>query len=115
MKKVAQRPDLSASLILFSLALAIYLPTLCPTIYWGDCGELAAAAYNLGITHPTGYPLWCLLAKGWTLLFPVGTVIWRLNVLSAVCGGLAVMLVFVAARALAIPRLAAFLVAGLFA
>lgn len=41
----------------------LYLPTVCPTIYAGDAGELAAAAATLGIAHPPGFPLWTLLGR----------------------------------------------------
>lgn len=112
---VQRRPDLFLGVALFALAMAVYLRTLCPTIYWGDCGELAAAAYTLGITHPTGYPVWTMLGKLWTLLFPFGTIIWRLNVLSAVFGALAVVALFGAGRRLDLPRPIAFCMAGLFA
>ena len=101
--------------LLCLLALCVYLKTLCPTLYWGDCGELASAAYSLGITHPTGYPLWCLLAKGWSCLFPFGTFIWRLNVLSALIGTVAVGCVFGGARALGQSRPVALMCGGVFA
>lgn len=109
------RLDLSTAAALFLVSLAVYLRTLCPTIYWGDCGELASAAYTLGITHPTGYPVWCLLAKAWSLLLPWGSVIWRMNTLSAVCGALAVVCLYGCGRALALPRGLAFAAAGCFA
>jgi hypothetical protein len=115
MKTLFRRPDLFWGMALATLVLVVYLRTLCPTIYWGDCGELATAAYTLGITHPTGYPVWCLLAKAWTLLFPFGTIVWRLNVLSALWGAGAAALVFASARVLAAPRPVAFLAASLFA
>ncbi len=41
--------------------LVIYLTSLAPTITIGDSGELVTAATTLGIPHPPGYPLWCLL------------------------------------------------------
>ena len=47
------------------LALAVYLKTLALTVTGEDSGELIAAAATLGIPHPTGYPLWCLLGFGW--------------------------------------------------
>jgi len=97
------------------LCLAVYLRTLCPTIYTGDCGELAAAAYTLGIAHPTGYPVWCLLGKAWTLLVPFGSIIWRLNVLSAVFGTMATVALFAFARTIGLSRNTAFACAGLFA
>ena len=100
---------------LFVLALTVYLCTLCPSLYWGDCGELASAAYTLGIAHPTGYPVWCLAAKTWSLIFPFGTFIWRLNVLSAIFGAGAVTVLFLAARGLGTPKSVAWTCAGLFA
>lgn len=100
---------------LFTAVLGVYLRTLCPTIYWGDCGELAAAAYTLGNAHPTGYPLWLLLAKAWSLMLPAGSVIWRMNVLSAVLGALAVVFLFGAGRTLGLARPIALAVAACFA
>lgn len=100
---------------LFLLALGVYLRTLCPTIYWGDCGELAAAAYTLGNAHPTGYPLWLLLAKGWSIVLPLGTIIWRMNVLSAVLGATATIFLFGCGRTLGLPRPVAVAAAGCFA
>ncbi len=111
----ARHADTLTAAALFVCALCVYLRTLCPTLYWGDCGELAAAAYTLGVAHPTGYPLWCLGAKAWTLLLPSGTVIWRLNVLSAVFGAGAAAALYGFTRALAVPRVVAIAAAGLYA
>ena len=47
---------------------AVYAAGACPTIYVGDSGELVTAVHLLGIPHPTGYPLYVLLGKLWTLL-----------------------------------------------
>ncbi len=92
----------------FLAAFAIYLFTLCPTVWVGDSGELTAAAHVLGIPHPTGYPLWLLLGKVFTLLVPIGTVSWRLNLFSAVCAALAAELLFRALRRLGCSRAAAY-------
>jgi hypothetical protein len=75
--------------------LAVYVRTLSPTVAGGDSGELIAAAYTLGVPHPPGYPLYTLLGKLFTLL-PVGTIAWRVNLLSAVCGAGAATLLFLA-------------------
>ena len=107
--------DHLAALALFATALTVYLRTLCPSLYWGDCGELATVAATLGIPHPTGYPLYCLLGKLWTLLLPVGNIVWRLNVLSAVFGALAATSLFGAARATGLPRSLALTAGGLLA
>lgn len=102
--------------LLLSLGVfAVYLRTLCPTLYWGDCGELALTAATLGIPHPTGYPLYCLLGHVWTLLLPFGSVVWRLNVLSAVFAALAVACLYGAGRACRLPRPLALTVGGLLA
>ncbi|MEO7716529.1 MAG: DUF2723 domain-containing protein [Capsulimonas sp.] len=100
---------------LFLTAFCVYLRTLCPTIYWGDCGELATAAYSLGVTHPTGYPVWCMLAKLWTLILPIGTTIWRLNVLSALLGALAIPCLYGFSRCVGAARPIAAAAAGMFA
>ena len=39
----------------------LYLATACPTVYFGDSGELIAAADSLGVAHPPGYPIYTLL------------------------------------------------------
>src|SRR5207302_1906713 len=82
----------------------------------------------LGIPHPTGYPLYTLLGKLWSLL-PVGDIAYRINLSSAVYLAAATGLVAALAWHLAgmlVPAeegpgaaagraLAAFLGAGLFA
>ncbi|MBZ0269528.1 DUF2723 domain-containing protein [bacterium] len=60
----------------------VYLPTVCPTIYAGDAGELAAAAATLGIAHPPGYPLWTLLGRLAVAFLP-GEPAYGLGLLSA--------------------------------
>ena len=107
--------DTLLAFVLAVAALGVYLHTLCPTLYWGDCGELATVVATLGIPHPTGYPLYCLLGKVWTLLLPVGSLVWRLNVLSAVFGALAVACCYGFARAVALPRPLALTAGGLLA
>jgi hypothetical protein len=68
--------------------LCVYVPTLYPSVPGGDSGELTVAAYRLGVAHPPGYPLFTLLGKLFTLL-PVGSIAWRVNLLTAVLGAVA--------------------------
>ena len=63
---------------------AVYLWTMWPTVAGGDSGELTAVAYTLGIVHPPGYPLFTMLGHLFTYL-PVGTIGYRVNLLSVVC------------------------------
>src|SRR5207244_3950801 len=81
--------------------------TLCPTIWVGDSGELVAAAYVLGIPHPTGYPLYLLALKLFTLLVPFGSIAWRANLFSALCAALAAEVLARALQRLGASRVAA--------
>jgi hypothetical protein len=64
------------------LILPIYLLTMGRVVGRADVFEFQVVAYQLGIAHPTGYPLFLLLGKLFTFL-PLGSVAWRVN-LSAV-------------------------------
>ena len=64
------------------VVLAVDLLTLAPTVGLIDSGELAAGCYLLNILHPTGYPLYTLLGRVTTLV-PIGQVVNRVAVLSA--------------------------------
>ncbi len=76
-------------LTVFLAVLTLYLLTLAPGVVGGDAGEHQFAAPLLGIPHTTGYPLYILLGKLWTLLIPMGSMAWRMNLFSAVNGALA--------------------------
>lgn len=91
-------------LLAFLSSLPVYLLTLAPTVTGEDSGELVTAAWSLGIPHPPGYPLWCLLGKLFTLVIPLGDVAYRVNLLSAVlaassAGALALLVERVLVRA----------------
>jgi hypothetical protein len=73
-----------APVLAFLVFVALYGATLTPSVAGGDSGELAAAALTGGVPHPSGYPLFALLARLFAAL-PLGhTAIWRINLLSAV-------------------------------
>ena len=83
----------------FVLALAVFALDArgaCRTIFVGDSGELVTAVHLLGIPHPSGYPLYVLLGKLWTLVLPVGAIAYRMSLFSAAaaaatCGALYVL------------------------
>ncbi|MDD5687145.1 MAG: DUF2723 domain-containing protein [Elusimicrobia bacterium] len=87
-------------ILVYLLSLGIYLITLCPTVYVGDSGEFATAAYTLGITHPPGYPLYVLLGKIFTFIIPYGNIAYRLNIMSAVFGALTCGIVYLVMKQL---------------
>ena len=87
--------DLSASVGLVAASFALYLRTLAPDVAGADTGEFQFVPYVLGIAHPPGYPLYTLLGKAFTLL-PVGSVAFRMFLMSAFFGALTVALIYVA-------------------
>ncbi len=77
------------------VALAVYLVTLAPTITWrnagADSGDLVSAAFTLGIPHPTGYPLFTILAAIFSHL-PLGEPAKNVNAFSALASAGAIAL-----------------------
>lgn len=77
------RPARLVPLVVGVVALVVYVRTLLPGIAFGDWGEMQTVSHVLGVAHPTGYPTYVLL--GWLAqLAPIGSVAFRMNVLSAV-------------------------------
>lgn len=72
----------------------VYLLTLCPTVFVGDSGELVTAVYTLGVPHPPGYPIFCVIGKIFTVLIPLSNIAYRVNLMSAVFASLSVLLVY---------------------
>lgn len=78
--------------------LVVYVLTLARTVPGGDSGELISVAYNLGVAHPPGYPLYTLLGHLFTYI-PYGSIAWRVNFFSAVTTvGTAIMVFMVVNR-----------------
>ncbi|MCZ2115297.1 MAG: DUF2723 domain-containing protein [Anaerolineae bacterium] len=84
----------------------IYLLTMSHAVGEADAFEFQVVAPQLGIAHPTGYPLYLLLGKLFSLL-PSGTMAWRINLASAVYAVLAAAVVFRLGRQLLRRPLAA--------
>jgi hypothetical protein len=72
------------------ICFVVYLFTMCRTVSFIDAGELAAVASGLGIAHPTGYPLFSILAHCF-LWIPIPTEeILKLNIFNVVVVSLGV-------------------------
>jgi hypothetical protein len=81
--------DFSGALATAVVALAVYLLTLCPSVYVEGSGELIGAVHFLGTPHPTGYPLFCLIGRLFSAGLPLGSIALKVNVASAFTGALA--------------------------
>ena len=77
-----------AAIAVFAVAFVVYLRTLLPGPSFGDWAEMQFIPAQLGIPHPTGYPLYVLLGKAFSLL-PFGTWAYRADLLSAVAAAAA--------------------------
>lgn len=109
-----RRLDFWLQLVLFFASFALYSRTMPPSVLDGDSGEFQHMAYYLGVPHSSGYPLYILLGKLFTLL-PVGDVAFRMNLFSVVCTALAIPLIYALAFRLIERRAPAFLATLFFA
>ena len=85
--------------LVFLLPPSIYVITACPVVFAGDSGELITAAFTLGVAHPPGYPLFCLLGKVFSYL-PFSTVAFRVNLVAGFFAALSVYLLYLLIRKL---------------
>jgi hypothetical protein len=112
--------DRQIAWLIFAIALALYLRTAARDVLPGDPGEFQFAAWNFGVAHATGYPLYLMLGGAWQHLLSLVGVrpALSLNVLSALFGAATVALMYsVTVRWLSGPvpiRRAAALVAAAF-
>jgi hypothetical protein len=81
-------------LVLVASVGILYARSLLPGMH--DFGDITKAQFLgrfLGMTHPTGYPLYILTTAPIAHL-PIGSLAWRINAFSAVCGLGAVVLCY---------------------
>ncbi|RLC80825.1 MAG: hypothetical protein DRI61_04945 [Chloroflexi bacterium] len=71
------------------LAFLIYFRTLAPGVLSYDFAEFQYLPARLGLPHPNGFPFYMLLGWLWSHL-PFGSLAYRMNLLSALAGGLAI-------------------------
>lgn len=93
------RTDILFAVLIGLSALALYVRTLAPSLLWGDSAEFQTLSYTLGMTHPSGYMTQIMLGKLFTYL-PVGNIAYRVNLMSAFFGALAVTQVYLIVRML---------------
>ena len=104
----------AALLAVFTLPLAAYLRTLAPTVGAHDTFEFQVISYELGIAHPTGYPLYVLIGKLFTLI-PLGSVAYRVNLSSALFAAATIAVLYATITRLTGDRIASALASLTFA
>ncbi|XP_045666552.1 transmembrane protein 260 isoform X2 [Ursus americanus] len=105
---------LRGGVAVFAAVAAVFTLTLPPSVPGGDSGELITAAHELGVAHPPGYPLFTLVAKLAILLFPFGSVAYRVNLLCGFFGAVAASLLFFTVFRLSGSHAGGILAAGVF-
>src|SRR5215212_5407117 len=100
------RTDLLIAGLIGLSAFALYIRTLAPSLLWGDSAEFQTLSYTLGMTHPSGYMTQIMLGKLFTYI-PVGNIAFRVNLMSAFFGALAVAESYLIVRLLGGWRIAA--------
>jgi len=98
--------DLWIAVLVWLIAFSLYVRTLAPSLLWDDSAEFQTLSYTLGMTHSTGYMTYILIGKLFTLI-PVGNIAYRVNLMSAFFGALAVAQIFLIVRVLGSQRTAA--------
>jgi len=82
-------PTERASLVAAGGAFCVFALAAPPSWYWLDSAELSAAGAAMGSAHPTGFPFYTWMARLASLV-PLGEIAFRINLLSALCGAVAV-------------------------
>ncbi|HIE25600.1 MAG TPA: DUF2723 domain-containing protein [Anaerolineales bacterium] len=98
-KIIISRKDLFFATLLFFLSFALYIRTLVPNLLTADAAEFQTLSYTLGMTHPSGYTTFIFLGKLFTLI-PISNIAYRVNLMSAFFGALAVGQVYIIIRKL---------------
>ncbi len=115
-RRLPVRREALLGLAVFGVAFLVYQRTLTPGLSYSspDGNELIVVSQQLGLAHPTGYPLYTWLGKLFTFL-PVGDFAYRVNLMSAVMAAGGAALVYAIARLLGMSALAAAFTGLLFA
>ncbi|MBC5809863.1 MAG: DUF2723 domain-containing protein [Candidatus Eremiobacteraeota bacterium] len=67
----------------FLLPFALFALALPPGVSFWDTGEMQTIPYILGISHPTGFPTFVFAGWLFSHALPLGTVAWRIGILTA--------------------------------
>jgi len=93
------------AVLVAALLFALYAASAPRAVALEDDGFFILASYFWGVAHPPGYPLFTALGKLATLV-PLGTVAYRVHLLSAAFGAASCVALWACARALLPGRLA---------
>ncbi len=99
--------------LLFIFIFAVYVYSLCPTVYLIDSGELAGVSYTLGIAHPTGYPLYTIISYFFARI--PGEPIKNLNFLSTLFSFFSAIFLYITIKKITKDNVVSIIATALFA
>lgn len=105
--------DKVIALIISVIFLIIYILTIAPTVTFEDSGELISGAVSLGIPHPPGYPLYCLLGKLFSFI-PAGNPSFKINLLSSFTSSAAIFFLYLLLRTFRLSKIISCMSTALF-
>jgi tetratricopeptide (TPR) repeat protein len=82
--------DWIAAVMTFLISGLSFLYYMSPEVTLEDSGELVTGAFNFGVPHPPGYPLWAFLGWVWRHFVPFGNPAYRICLMSVLTGALVV-------------------------
>jgi hypothetical protein len=91
--------------LLFIITLIVYTHNLSPSVYGGDSGDFIAAALTRGVPHPSGYPLYTMVAIILLKLPLAVTPAWKVGLASSFFASLTVVVMYMLLRELKVGRL----------
>ena len=110
LRPISWRAERWHLLVIGLVLMAVYAWTSPRSVALEDDSLFALASYFWGVAHPPGYPLHTALGKLFTLV-PIGSVAYRVHMLSAVLGAATCCLLYLLIRGLLEQRSYAYLAA----
>jgi hypothetical protein len=102
---VLTKRDVTLATLVAIVTLAFFVITLRPDVGGTeDSPKFQFVGRVLGTSHSPGYPFYSMATYAFGKL-PIGTLAYRINLFSAVCGALACVCIFLTARRLGVTRL----------
>ena len=101
----SSRRDVTLATLVAVVTLTFFVITLRPDVGGTeDSPKFQFVGQALGTAHSPGYPFYVMATYAFGRL-PIGTLAYRINLFSAVCGALTCMCIFLTARRLGVTRL----------
>lgn len=105
--RLASLAALLCDVAAFAVPAAVYIASVSHDPGSWDTAEFQGVPYILGISHPTGFPLFALLGYAWSHLVAVDTVAFRMNAFTAVSMAIATTFAYATALRLGANRFVA--------